>query len=174
LVERLFGNFIILAGSLALLAWFLTTALLLTGFLTRRLILLAGLVLVRHVVSFHGNIMTTAQSRRRSDKTKAAIRIAATRWAHLRSRAAVPISEQLSSLFESGTGHKPNGYPSDLLKRVHRHPEKHRPLLIGLLVAQRPSRSKIKTVLGGFHALTKRIDTRARAASIRSTYFRRR
>jgi hypothetical protein len=28
LVERLFGNFIILAGSLALLAWFLTTALL--------------------------------------------------------------------------------------------------------------------------------------------------
>jgi hypothetical protein len=55
LVERLFGVFIAFAGSLALLAGFLTTALLLTGFLTRRLILLAGLVLVRHVVSFHGN-----------------------------------------------------------------------------------------------------------------------
>jgi hypothetical protein len=52
--------------------------LLLTGLLTRRLILLAGSVLVRHVVSFHGNIVTMAQGRRRSEKTKAAIRIAAT------------------------------------------------------------------------------------------------
>jgi hypothetical protein len=78
LVERLFRISITLAGSLALLARFLAAALLLTGFLTRRLILLAGLVLVRHVVSFHGNIVTTAQSRRRSEKTKAAIRIAAT------------------------------------------------------------------------------------------------
>jgi len=77
LVGRPFGIFIALIGSLALLARFLATALLLTGLLARRLILLAGLVLVRHVVSFHGNVMTTAQSRRRSDKTKAAIRIAA-------------------------------------------------------------------------------------------------
>ena len=67
LVERLFGISIALAGSLALLAWFQAAALLLTGLLTRCLILLAGLVLVRHVVSFHGNIMTTAQSRRRSE-----------------------------------------------------------------------------------------------------------
>jgi hypothetical protein len=64
--------------SLAVLARFLAAALLLTGFLAWRLSLLAGLVLVRHIVSFHGNIMTAAQSRRRSDKTKAAIRIAAT------------------------------------------------------------------------------------------------
>jgi hypothetical protein len=77
LVGRLFGISTALVGSLALLAGFLATALLLTGFLARRLILLAGLVLVRHVVSFHGNITTTAQSRRRSDKTKTAIRIAA-------------------------------------------------------------------------------------------------
>jgi hypothetical protein len=60
LVEWLFGIFIVLAGCLALLAGLLTTALLLTGFLTRRVILLTGLVLVRHVVSFHENIMTTA------------------------------------------------------------------------------------------------------------------
>jgi hypothetical protein len=73
LVERLFRISITFAGSLALLARFLAAALLLTGFLTRRLIVLAGLVLVRHVVSFHGNIMTTAQGRRRSDQTKAAI-----------------------------------------------------------------------------------------------------
>jgi len=81
LVERFFRISITLAGSLALLARFLAAALLLTGFLTRRLIVLAGLaglILVRHVVSFHGNIMTTAQSRRRSDKTKAANRIATT------------------------------------------------------------------------------------------------
>jgi hypothetical protein len=78
LVEWLFGISITLAGGLTLLARFRTAALLLTGLLTRRLIPLAGLVLVRHVVSFHGNIVTTAQSRRRSEKTKAAIRIAAT------------------------------------------------------------------------------------------------
>jgi hypothetical protein len=41
LVVRLFGIFVTLAGSLALLARFLTAALLLTGLLTRRLILLA-------------------------------------------------------------------------------------------------------------------------------------
>jgi hypothetical protein len=78
LVEWLFGISITLAGSLALLARFLAAALLLTGLLARRLILLAGLVLVRHVVCFRGNIMPTAQSRCRSDKTKAANRIAAT------------------------------------------------------------------------------------------------
>ena len=65
-----FGFLLPLGGSLALLALFLAAALLLTGLLTRRLIVLAGLVLVRHVVSFHGNIVTTARSRRRSDKTK--------------------------------------------------------------------------------------------------------
>jgi hypothetical protein len=53
--------FVTLRGSLALLAGFLTTALLLTGLLTRRLILLAGLVLVRHGVSFHGNTRPTAR-----------------------------------------------------------------------------------------------------------------
>ncbi|WP_423892475.1 hypothetical protein [Bradyrhizobium sp.] len=63
MVELLFGISIILARRLALLARFRTAALLLAALLTRRLIL-AGLVLVRHVVSFHGNIMTTAQSRR--------------------------------------------------------------------------------------------------------------
>jgi hypothetical protein len=78
LVGRRFGTSITLAGSLTLLARVRAAALLLTGLLTRRLILLAGLVLVRHVVSFHGNIVTTAQSPRRSKKTKAAIRIAAT------------------------------------------------------------------------------------------------
>jgi len=70
LVERLFGISIVLARSLALLARFRAAALLLTGLLTRRLILLAGLVLVRHVVSFHGGIMTTAQSRRHFEKRK--------------------------------------------------------------------------------------------------------
>jgi hypothetical protein len=78
LVERLFGIFVALARSLTLLARFLPTGLLLTKLLTRRLILLAGLVLVRHVVSFHGNIITTAQRPRRSDKRKMAVRIAAT------------------------------------------------------------------------------------------------
>jgi hypothetical protein len=43
-----------LCGSLALLAWLLTAALLLAGLLTRRLILPAELVLVRHGISFHG------------------------------------------------------------------------------------------------------------------------
>jgi len=70
LVERLFGISITLARGLALLARFRAAALLLPGLLTRRLILLAGLVLVRHVVSFHGNIVTTDQSRRRSEKQK--------------------------------------------------------------------------------------------------------
>jgi hypothetical protein len=70
LVERLFGISIVLARSLALLARFRAAALLLTGLLTRRLILLAGLVLVRHVVSFHGNTITTARSPRRSHKRK--------------------------------------------------------------------------------------------------------
>jgi hypothetical protein len=77
LVELLFGISIVLARSLALLARFRAAALL-TGLLTRPLILLAGLVPVRHVVSFHGNIATTAQSWRRSEKTKAAFRITAT------------------------------------------------------------------------------------------------
>jgi hypothetical protein len=39
---------------LALLTWLRNPALLLTRFLARTLVLLAGLVLVRHVVSFHG------------------------------------------------------------------------------------------------------------------------
>lgn len=79
LVVRCFGIFGIPARSLALLAWFLTAALLLTRFLTRCLVLLAGLlVLVGHVVSFHRNIAPTAPSPRRSDKTKAAIRSVAT------------------------------------------------------------------------------------------------
>jgi hypothetical protein len=78
LVVRFFGIFGVLAGRLALLARLLTAALLLTWLLTRCLILLAGLlILVRHVVSFHGNIVTTARSPRRSDKTRAARRIAA-------------------------------------------------------------------------------------------------
>ena len=72
---RFFG---ILAGRLALLSGFLTAALLWTWLLARRLVLLAGLVLVRHVVSFHGNVGPTVLCRRRSDKTKAAFRIAAT------------------------------------------------------------------------------------------------
>jgi hypothetical protein len=54
LVERLFGISITLARGLALLARFRAAALLLPGLLTRRLILLAGLVLVRHVVPFMG------------------------------------------------------------------------------------------------------------------------
>jgi hypothetical protein len=72
------GISISLAGCLALLARFRAAALLLARLPTRRLILLAGLALVRHVVSFHGNIMTTAPSRRPFRKTKAAIRIDAT------------------------------------------------------------------------------------------------
>jgi hypothetical protein len=57
LVVRHFG--IILCRSLTLLAGFLTAALLLAGLRGRRLILLPGLVLVRHDVSFHGNASTT-------------------------------------------------------------------------------------------------------------------
>jgi hypothetical protein len=63
LIVRLLGIFVTLCGSLALLAGFLTTALLLTGLLTRRLVLLTGLALVRHGVSFHGNIITTIRVR---------------------------------------------------------------------------------------------------------------
>lgn len=70
LVELLFRISIVLARSLALLARFRAAALLLAGLLIRRLILLAGLFLVRHVVSFHGNTVTTALSPRRSDKRK--------------------------------------------------------------------------------------------------------
>ena len=61
LIVRHLGIFVTLAGGLTLLARILTAALLLTGFLARRLILLAALVLVRHVVSFHGDISTTAR-----------------------------------------------------------------------------------------------------------------
>jgi hypothetical protein len=73
LIERLLGIFVI-TGTLALLAGFLTTALLLTGslttalllagFLTRRLVPPAGLVLVRHAVSFHENANPTVRSSR--------------------------------------------------------------------------------------------------------------
>jgi hypothetical protein len=52
--------------------------LLLTGLLTRRFVLLTGLALVRHGVSFHGNIRTTDHCPRRSDKSKMAVCIAAT------------------------------------------------------------------------------------------------
>jgi hypothetical protein len=76
LLVRHLGIFVTLAGSLTLLARSLTAALLLPGFLARRLILLAGLVLVRHVVSFHGNIATTARSLHRSGKPKSAVRVA--------------------------------------------------------------------------------------------------
>jgi hypothetical protein len=54
--------FVTLCGSLALLARFLTAALLLAGFLSRRLIRLARLVLVRHGFSFHGDTRPTARS----------------------------------------------------------------------------------------------------------------
>ncbi|MBR1146637.1 hypothetical protein [Bradyrhizobium sp. AUGA SZCCT0431] len=78
LIGRQLGIFVTLAGSLTLLARILTAALLLTRLLTRRLILLAGLVLVRHVVSSHGNVVTTDRSPRRSDQGKSAVRVAAT------------------------------------------------------------------------------------------------
>ncbi|MGA7715761.1 MAG: hypothetical protein WA832_05255 [Bradyrhizobium sp.] len=71
MVELLFGTSITLARRLALLARFRTAALLLAWLLTRRLILLAGLVLVRHVVSFHDNGSESAPV----PGTKAAIRI---------------------------------------------------------------------------------------------------
>jgi hypothetical protein len=48
LIVRLLGPPVTLCRSLALLAGFLTAALLLIGLLTRRLVLLAGLALVRH------------------------------------------------------------------------------------------------------------------------------
>jgi hypothetical protein len=72
LIVRLLRIFVTLCGRLALLAGFLTTALLLTWLLTRRLVLLTGLALVRHGVSFHGNRRTTDQSPRRSGKRKMA------------------------------------------------------------------------------------------------------
>jgi hypothetical protein len=53
--------FVTLCGSLALLAGFLTAALLLAGLLSRRLIRLTRLVLVRHGFSFHGNTRPTAR-----------------------------------------------------------------------------------------------------------------
>jgi hypothetical protein len=59
LVMWYFGIFVILCRSLTLLAGFLTAALLLAGLRGRRLILLPGLVLVRHDVSFHGNASIT-------------------------------------------------------------------------------------------------------------------
>jgi hypothetical protein len=52
---------VILCGSLTLLAGFPTAALLLDGLRGRFLILLPGLALVRHGVSFHGNANTTAR-----------------------------------------------------------------------------------------------------------------
>jgi hypothetical protein len=52
---------VILCGSLTLLAGFPTAALLLDGLRGRFLILLPGLALVRHGVSFHGNASTTAR-----------------------------------------------------------------------------------------------------------------
>jgi hypothetical protein len=62
LVVRLLGIFVTLCRSLTLLARFLTTAVLLTRPLARRLIWLTGLILVRHGVSFHGSAPTTARS----------------------------------------------------------------------------------------------------------------
>jgi hypothetical protein len=78
LIVRLLGLLVTLCRSLALLAGFLTAALLLIGLLTRRLILLAGLALVRHGCFLHGNVRTTDQSPRRSDKRKRGVRIVAT------------------------------------------------------------------------------------------------
>jgi hypothetical protein len=60
LVVRHLGMLVILCGSLTLLAGFPTAALLLAGVRRRRLILLPGLALVRHAVSFLGNASTTA------------------------------------------------------------------------------------------------------------------
>jgi hypothetical protein len=62
LVVRLLGIFVTLCRSLTLLARFLPTAVLLTRLLTRRLIWLTGLILVRHGGSFHGSAPTTARS----------------------------------------------------------------------------------------------------------------
>lgn len=76
LLVRHLWTFVTLAGSLPLLARGLTAALLLPGFLARRLILPAGLVLVGHVVSFHGNVTTTDGSRHRSGNPESAVRVA--------------------------------------------------------------------------------------------------
>jgi hypothetical protein len=54
--------FVALCGSLALLARFLAAALLPARLLSRRLIRLARLILVRHGFSFHGNTRPTARS----------------------------------------------------------------------------------------------------------------
>jgi hypothetical protein len=70
--------FVILRGSLTLLAGFLTAALLLAGLRDRFLILLPGLALVRHGVSFHGNASTTARSSGSFLTTKTVARNAAT------------------------------------------------------------------------------------------------
>jgi hypothetical protein len=65
---------------------------------------------------------------------------------------------------ESGTGHKPAGYPGDLLNRIQPAFLRIRPLLIGLgkLVAVRPSRSEIKTAWR-FVMPSRRESTRASA-----------
>jgi hypothetical protein len=73
LVERLFGILVILDGSLTLLARFrATTALLLAGLPTGRLILRAWPILVRHGVSFPGNNSTTTRSQGSFRKRKSA------------------------------------------------------------------------------------------------------
>jgi hypothetical protein len=67
LVPRLFRIFPTITGTLTLLAGLRgTAALLLTRFLAGFLVVLAGLVLVRHLVSFLGNTVTTAQTPGRS------------------------------------------------------------------------------------------------------------
>jgi hypothetical protein len=69
LVAMIFRIFPTITGGQALLtglAGLGSAALLLTRFLTRTLVLLAGLVLVRHVLSFHGNIVPTARTSGRS------------------------------------------------------------------------------------------------------------
>jgi hypothetical protein len=63
LVPRLFRIISSTTGTLALLAGLIRSAtLLLIRFLARSLVLLTGLVLVRHVVSFHGNAVLTART----------------------------------------------------------------------------------------------------------------
>jgi hypothetical protein len=71
LIVRILRIFHTLSGSLALLAGFLATTLL-TGLLTRGLILLARLVLIAHLVSFHGNAgpIASAPGRSQQDKTQ--------------------------------------------------------------------------------------------------------
>jgi hypothetical protein len=70
LVVRLLGIFVTLCRSLTLLARLLTTAVLLTRPLTRRLIWLTGLILVRHGVSFHGSVPNGSQFGFVPDKEK--------------------------------------------------------------------------------------------------------